>query len=75
MFNPLFLKIVWFYLNIPFSIFDNQNDKKNKEENTVRQKCTLGKLIQLEITTWRKTRTNSYLNIPLRIAYLECYNL
>lgn len=36
MFNfHFFLKIIWFYLNILCSIFDNQNDKKNKEENKV----------------------------------------
>jgi len=37
MFNLLFyLKTVWFYLNMLFSIFDNQNDKKNKEENKMK---------------------------------------
>lgn len=37
MFNSLFfLKIIWFYLNILFSISDRQNDKKNKEENKMK---------------------------------------
>ena len=36
MFSLLFLEIVWFYLHILFSIFDNQNDRKKKEENSVK---------------------------------------